>query len=240
MTVAVVAEFEGELALERLPVRDARLRLDAGAPRSRVATADLRVPGSEIAVDGERNLGPPAERRVESRPQSFEQSQLGSVPNRIASWVGADGQVEPDDSAPRAKLLDGEAIELTTLEPNELLVRCAGGGRAISKAETGADACHPVLLAGADHVPASAPTTAICGALTSRHPRIMAIPASLPVVVRLVRLGEQRTNESPAIRRKVLLADQAAKEREFPAQVDGPDRWLVRLADHKRAARSGR
>lgn len=240
MTVGVVAEFEGELALECLAVGDARLRLDAGAPRSRVATADLSVPGAQVAVDGEWHLGPPAERRVEPRSQSFQERELSSVPKGIASWVGSHGQIEPDDSAPRSKLLDRDTIELATFEPDELLVRCAGGDGAISKAQTGADARHPVLFASAKHVAASAATTAICGALTSRHPPIMAIRASLPVTDWLVRQGEQRTNEGPAIGLMVLVADQAAKERQFSAQLADSDRSLVRLADRKRVARARR
>ena len=175
---------------------------------------------------------------MEPRSKPLEERELGSVPKGIASWVGSHGQVEPDDSAPRSKLLDRDTIELATLEPDELLVRCAGGGGAISKAQTGADARHPVLFASAKHVAASAATTAICGALTSRHPPIMAIRASLPVTDWLVRQGEQRTNEGPAIRLMVLVADQAAKERQFSAQLADSDRSLVRLADRKRVARA--
>jgi hypothetical protein len=55
---AAEALLQAQLPLERLDVHDDGLGLHGEEP---AGSADRRVPGPEVALDRERNLGPPAE-----------------------------------------------------------------------------------------------------------------------------------------------------------------------------------
>lgn len=204
MTVGVVAELQGKLALERLPIADPRLSLDPRAPRPRFATADVGVPRAEVVFDGKWHLGAPAKGRVEPPAKSLQQGELRPVADRVAGWVGPEAEIEPKDGEPRAHILDRYAMKRPVLETQQLLVRSARGIRAVPKGEAGRDSGDPVLLAGANEGEARPAPAAVRGSISRSHVRI--IPE----------------RSSPAVTSPFGPAGGATSEREAIALSDGP------------------
>lgn len=169
MTVWIVPNLECEPPLERLPVAEPGLGLDPGAPRLRLASADLGVPRAEITVDRQRHLGPPTESGVEPPAKSLEQRELRPIADRIASRIGPDREVEPDDRTPSTELGDRDSVQLTALEPDQLLVRRPRSRGCIANAESGADAGQSMVLSNAPECGAAAPAPSIGGTLAGTH-----------------------------------------------------------------------
>jgi hypothetical protein len=99
---AAIALLQAQFPLERLHVHDHGLRFDREPP---IRPPDDRVPRPKIALDRQGNLRAPAEARVYLRPQPREKSGLVRIPNRIASRVGPQPDVDADRSAETGKLL---------------------------------------------------------------------------------------------------------------------------------------
>ena len=159
MTVGVVAELQGELALQRLPIADPRLGFDARAPRLGEPAANLRVPRSEVVLDRERHLGAPTEGRVKARPEPLEQRQLGAIPDRVAGWVDLDREVQAQDGKPSAQVGERDTIDLTALEPPQLTSGAAGRRSRDAEAQARGNTGITVLRAEPMHAcPKPAPT----------------------------------------------------------------------------------
>jgi hypothetical protein len=169
VTLGIVSDLQREPTLDGLPIRHASLGLDATTPRGGRTPADVRIPGAEVAIDRERDLGSPPQAGMELGPESLEQRKLGSVANRVPGRVRAQGEVKPDDGTPGTELLDRDAVELASLEPQELLVRCAGGAGHDPETQAGSDAGLPMLLAGTTDRLAKASTSTIGGPFSSSH-----------------------------------------------------------------------
>ena len=184
MTVGVVAELQGELALECLTVADPRLRLDPGAPRSRVAATDFRVPGSEVAFERKRNLGAPSKRWMEARPKAFEQGELRPIPDRVAGRVRLYREVHAHDGTPRPKLRDRDAIQLAALEAQQLSMRGTRHRSAVAQAQTRSDSCQVVLFPCADDVPPGAAPASLGASIVRSHPAILSEGALPPITWR--------------------------------------------------------
>ena len=60
---------------------------------------------------------------MKSRPEAVEELQLCAISDRVTGWVGSKAQLETDDSAPRSELGDRHALQLPSLETQELLMR---------------------------------------------------------------------------------------------------------------------
>ena len=116
VTAGIVPQLVPEASLEGLAVGDPRLGLDTGAPSHRLSSGDLGVPRAQIAVDRERHLGSPAKRRMESRPESLQKSQLRPIPNRIAGRIGAESEIEPDHGTRSSEVGDRHAIEFPLVQ----------------------------------------------------------------------------------------------------------------------------
>src|SRR4029079_7745026 len=181
VTIGVVAELQGELALERLAVGDARLRLDPCPPRPRVSTADLGVPGPEVLLDREGNFRSPTQGRMEADAKSLEQRELGAVPDRIAGRVGPDREVETEHRKPCADVLEHHPSERPVLESEQLLVGAAARTCASPEAEAARNATHSMLLAGTNHRRAKTTSTTVARPFTGSHERIMSGAAALAV-----------------------------------------------------------
>jgi hypothetical protein len=135
VTAGIVAQLQGELPLERLTVRDASLGLDPGAPRPRIAPADLGVPSAQVTLDREWGLGAPPKARVEAHSEAFEQGQLSPIPDRVAGGIRADREVESEHGKPGANVGNVKSLDVTTLEAQQLGVGGAGGSRTRSQAQ---------------------------------------------------------------------------------------------------------
>ena len=105
---------------------------------------------------------------------------MRAIPDRVAGRVPADREIETDDSTPRADLGKRHALQLTSLETRELLMRSRACGRDLPKTEAGPHARQVVLLSeAAEGIPrASAPSIRWSFACWHRwHHPIRALPA---------------------------------------------------------------
>ena len=123
VAMRIVALLEGEASLERLAIADVRLGLDPAAPSRRLPSGDLRVPGPQVTRDGQSHLGSPPERRMESRPELLQKSQLRPIPNRIPGRIGPNGEVETDDRAIRSNEFQRRIPDPRSLESAHFHVR---------------------------------------------------------------------------------------------------------------------
>jgi hypothetical protein len=122
---AAVAALQGKAPFQGLDVVKCGFRVDGEAP---IGPADRRVPGAEVAIDRQRYLGGPSQARMYSRLQSFEESGLSSVTDRIASRVGPKPQVQPDGCRDRRKGPDVNGPGQAALDPTFRRARDAAGG----------------------------------------------------------------------------------------------------------------
>ena len=169
MTDWIVADLQLEASLQGLTVRNVRFGLDSDSPSLSRRARDLRVPGSEVALDRERHFGPPKKGWMEASPEPLEQGQLSAIADRIARRIGADAEVQPNDSAPRPDLGDGHTIQVPSFESRELLMRrtrCSGD---VPKAQARRHSRHSMLLADApERVPGTS-SASIVGSLSRSH-----------------------------------------------------------------------
>jgi hypothetical protein len=179
VTAGVVAEFQGELAFERLPICKARLCLDAGAPSRGRPGSDLCVPRTQIALDGERDLRVPAKRGVETPPQSLQQRELRSVADRVACRVRPNRQIKAHDGTPCPKLGERHAIQSAALEAQQLLVRSTRHVGAVPQTQTRSHPCQTMLFARPDDVPSGSTATSIGTSIVRSHLAILP-EAALP------------------------------------------------------------
>ncbi len=88
-----VAQLSGQSALERLNVIDDRFGFHHESP---VRSGDHGVPGPEVAIDRQRNLGPPTKTRIHLASQPFQQPCVAGIADRIAGGIRLQTQVQPD------------------------------------------------------------------------------------------------------------------------------------------------
>src|SRR4051812_5048920 len=81
-----VPDLEGEAALQRLQIRESRLRL---AARSSPAEAHETIPGTPVAAERQRDLGVPRGFRGQSGSEPFDELELRTIANRVAVWIEA-------------------------------------------------------------------------------------------------------------------------------------------------------
>lgn len=169
MTAGIVPQLVPEASLEGLAVGDLRLGLDPGAPWRRLPSGDLGVPRAEIAVDRERHLGSPAERRMKSRPETLQKRQLRPIPNRISGRVGADRQVEPDDGAIGRYERKVRILDLAPLELPDSCMRRADSAPDLRLAQTGSDPGEAAIGCHATQGITATPSSPIRDALSNSH-----------------------------------------------------------------------
>lgn len=196
MTFRVVADLEVQSPLHGLEVGDARFGFNSIAPWPRFAPSDLAIPGSQITLDPERNLGSPSQGWVQTLSQSFKEGQLGSVADRITGWVRAEGEVQAHDRAPCAELRNRHSDKVAAFETQELLVRRVRRGTHVPKTQPGANAREAVLQPKAANGLPSSTASSIGRSLASshhRHDRQRALSADLPALGPLVGPTDERT-----------------------------------------------
>lgn len=93
--------LERESALDGLEVVEHGLRLDSHDP---AVASDEGVPRASIAFDRERYLGSPAEPRVKTDADPPQEPILPGVPDRIASWVCPESNIQSHGGAVRGEL----------------------------------------------------------------------------------------------------------------------------------------
>jgi hypothetical protein len=169
VTVRVVAILERQPSLEGLAIRYVRLGLDAGAPPGRQRTADVRIPSSEIALDRQGHLRAPAKAWMESGPESLKQRQLRPIPDGIARRIGADAQVQPNDSAPGTEFRNGYAIEIAVFESCDLLMRRTRSRGDVSKAQSRPDPRKSMVLTHASERISGSSSAAIVRSFSRSH-----------------------------------------------------------------------
>jgi hypothetical protein len=145
--VWVVTGLQVQPAFERLSVGDARLSLDASAPRRGLPSANLRVPGPKVAFDLERDLGSPSQRRVQPRSQALKKCELRAVADRIAGRIRAQREVEADDGEPCAELWNRYVVHEAAFEPPKSAIGGSGGGRGVAKTQPSVTASSTMLEA---------------------------------------------------------------------------------------------
>ena len=218
----------------------------------RVSASTRAAPRSRVARRGSRRPRPGGHPRSGAAPRSASaDSDGGALGAARAGPVGLGpegdrqlGRFASARSSPTtAHHAPSSSIETRSSWPRSNRMSCwcdapeaAAQSRRLSPAPTRG---LPVLFASAKHVPASAPTTAICGALTSRHPPIMTIRASLPVTDWLVRLGEQRrTRARPSVGWSLWRTKQrrnANLRPIWPTPIAGWSGWRTAARDEGRA-----
>jgi len=113
-TVRIVASLQIDASFERLPVRDRGFGLDPDAPGGRIPAGDLCIPGSEVTFEPERHFGSPTEGGMQSRSQSFQQGELGTVANGIACGIRAECEIEAHHRTPATDVSDRNALQEAT------------------------------------------------------------------------------------------------------------------------------
>ena len=94
--IRIVALLERDPAKDSLDVVETSLGLDGGAID---VCADHGVPRSLISWDRDRYLGPERQAGMRSPSESFEELDLGGVPERRRPRIRADAEVETDHRA---------------------------------------------------------------------------------------------------------------------------------------------
>jgi hypothetical protein len=169
VTAGIVAELQGQAPLEGLAVRDPRLGFDSGAPALRLPAADLRVPRSKVARERKRHLRPPADAWMEPRPESLQKRELCPVPNRIASRVRTEAEIQPHDRAPSAHVGDGDPLKLAMFEAPELAVGSTRRSGRLAQAQPGRDSGLAMLLAETTKRISRSASTTISWAFSRSH-----------------------------------------------------------------------
>ena len=205
MTLRIVTDFQPEFTFESLPIGDPSLSLHASAPSGRVDPPDLGIPGSTVALDGERNFDSPAKGWMKPDAEAFEQCQLRRIADRIAGGVGSNRKVQAHDRTPRTNVRDVQSHELSTLEAQELGVRGAGCGGTRPKTEPGGNPGVAMLASQSTQHVARSTSTTIGWAFPSCHRCSLAQHPSLGVVANSsapyrspLRLAYQATDGIPA------------------------------------------
>ena len=238
MTAGIVPQLQGEFALEGLAVGDPRFGFDSGAPRSRLTTANLRVPGAQVALDREGNLGPPMDAWMEAIAQPLEQGELRAVADRVAARISLDDQIESNDGKPRSEVRERCTIDLAALEARELALRASQSGSRRAKAEPRSDSRLAVLISQSKHRAAHPAAPSIVGPFTSTH-RHGAWPTGLihGSPAPMSRDAGQGTDGRGSVRVYRAVAGQSSRNAgQVPVErlVDGPkgltDRPLARQA----------
>jgi len=114
---AAVALLEGYPPLERLDVPECCFRLACGD------TSILRcdaVSGAAVPGQRKRNLGAPDGPVRQAGPESFEQSTLAFVTDRITVRIRLDDEAQSDRRASPAQLIDVQFVEDAAFDPTEL------------------------------------------------------------------------------------------------------------------------
>src|SRR5205823_1325579 len=91
-----------------------RFRFDGDDP---IRPADERIPRAEIALDWQRDLGPPLQIRMEPLPQPFEQAHLAYVPNGISSRIDLEAHVEADRGSDARERPDVDRLRDAPFDP---------------------------------------------------------------------------------------------------------------------------
>jgi hypothetical protein len=169
VSVGIVAQLQGEASLERLSIGDVRLGFDACSPSARPLAHDLRIPRPQVALDRQRHLGSPAERRVEAYPETFEERQLRPIPNRIAGRIGADREVEADHGTVGCHELQRSILGGGSLESADLGMRDADRLGYVSLAEPSTNSSLPRIERHPMKQLAAASPSSIRGPFTRRH-----------------------------------------------------------------------
>ena len=218
MIGATVTTLQPEPSLRRLDVLERGLRVHRKTP---VAAADHPVPGSKVALDGQWDLGRPAQAQMEARPKPLEHGVLGAISDGVSSRIGAQGQIQAGYGAPRSHVGHRYMVELAAFEAKQSLVGSARGRADVAQAQPRRDASHSVVAPEPPHRLGRSPAAAIVGTFPGSHGGMMAPAPYLPVNIRMVRLSDQRANDTPGSvrsaglsRRTVPVADYLAKERD--------------------------
>jgi len=170
MTRPGVARLQGNSPFEVLSVGDDGLGVDQEPP---LARGHLRVPGAQVARYRERHLRSPLEAWRQAGPEAFEQGEVASIADRIASRERAHSQVQTDDSAAGRDELDRGVAGISDFEPSHLRVRDAEHGTDCPEAQSGSDPRVPKVAPDAGERLARPAASAIRGSFTRCHGRVV-------------------------------------------------------------------
>jgi hypothetical protein len=88
---AAVSKLQSQPSTERLKVVQAGLGFDRDPQGRRLPG---RIPRTKVARVWEWHFGTPADRRMRHRPQAIDERRLRGIPDRVAHWIRANGQLE--------------------------------------------------------------------------------------------------------------------------------------------------
>jgi hypothetical protein len=120
---AGVAQLQMHPTHDGLDVADPGLSLDRQARAEtvrRAQSADPAVPRPLVTGIRQRNLGRQQEVWVQSNAKSFQQTDVGQVPDRIRARVGSDADVQPDDGTEPSELAHGDRRRPRALDARDL------------------------------------------------------------------------------------------------------------------------
>lgn len=116
----VVSSLQNHPTGDCLDVAKPSLGVDADAP---AGSANLRVPCSAVARSTDRDLRPPSQLGGDAGPEASEQSDLGSVADRLAGRERADRDVKSQRGTNHRERLVRNAFVLGELDSADLRVR---------------------------------------------------------------------------------------------------------------------
>jgi hypothetical protein len=106
---------------------------------------------------------------MEPRPEALQKRELCPVPNRIASRVRTEAEIQPHDRAPSPDVSDADAIQLAVFEAQELLMRDTRGCGHVAKTQARANTREAMLLPYSSKRLAGSSATSISRTLSRSH-----------------------------------------------------------------------
>ena len=189
---AAVALLEGEPPFQGLEVVRPHLGLHAEPP---ARAGDEGIPGAPIAGDGERDLGCPAERRVEPGAEPGEERGMPGVANRIPARHGAHHEVQADGGQHRGRVGDAELGHEAPLHAAHHRARAVRRGTDVPLAQGMLPPSEPKLAPDRRQGLAGAGRGVVVSRLACRHEGIVA-GGAYPCLT-----GRERCPRPPLLRR---------------------------------------
>ena len=186
----IISSFHDDTSGDGLNIAQPRFGVDGSAP---IRAADLRVPGTTIASESDRDFSPPSKTRIETAAEAAQQSDLRGIPDRLPGGKSADRDVESQRGTDHRKRLVRDSVALGQFDPADLRVRQPDEFRHATLRQAGRKARLAELVAD-QRQPATRLTPAsVSPSIPGDHAAMIAIEPSL-ALTRRKRLPARRAN----------------------------------------------
>lgn len=190
-----VALLQGDSTRETLNVAEPRLCLHGDRTPG---TRNQGIPGALVTGEGERHFCPPPQGRWKQGSKALEEGEMSRIAKRIATGVGANRQIEPDNRSHAYKIGEGYASEPRSFDAAHLRVRHPGCSTDLGLGEAGRKSGPSDLCSGIQQRPVEVSHRFIEPALKRRHVRIVAAPNKRPCIQACMPPRAYRGSSTPA------------------------------------------